>query len=142
MLTSVEKLMFLRAVPTFAGCEIDALRRFADAFVVQRFEAGEVIVREGEPGQHLYVVTEGRVDVTVGGRHLNEVGPRQYFGEMALFDGGPRSATATAIEATTLLRLDRDDFYRLGRESPDLLIGVIRVISERLRAVMARAARP
>lgn len=139
MLTSIEKLIFLRAVPTFADCEIDLLRRVSERFIVQRFEPGEVILHEGDPGQHFYLVAEGQIAITAGGRTIDELGPRQSFGEMALFDGRPRSATATAIEATTLLRLDRDDFYRLGREWPDLLIGVIRILSERLRTQMAQA---
>jgi CRP/FNR family cyclic AMP-dependent transcriptional regulator len=140
MLTTIEKLMILRGVPTFAGCEIETLRRVAERFVVQRFAPGEVILREGEPGQSLYVVAEGQVAITAGGRQLDNLASRQYFGEMALFDSGPRSATATALEATTVLRLDRDDFYRLGRETPDLLPGVICVLSQRLRVLMARVA--
>ncbi len=139
MLTTIEKLMFLRAVPTFAGCELEILRRVAERFVAQRFAADEVILSEGEPGQEFYVVTEGRVAITVRGEPVAELGPRQYFGEMALFDGRPRSATATALEAATLLRLDRDDFYQLGRESPELLVGVIRVLSERLRGMLESA---
>jgi CRP-like cAMP-binding protein len=85
-------------------------------------------------------VAEGQVAITAGGRQLDNLASRQYFGEMALFDSGPRSATATALEATTVLRLDRDDFYRLGRETPDLLPGVICVLSQRLRVLMARVA--
>jgi len=140
MLTTVEKLMYLRAVPTFSGCELSTLHRVADKVVAQRFGAGEVVLREGEPGQDMFVVTQGRIGITARGRLLEEIGPRQYFGEMALFDGGPRSATATALEATTLLKLDRDDFYQLGHQSSGLLIGVIQVLSGRLREAMTRAA--
>jgi HEAT repeat protein len=140
MLTTVEKLMYLRAVPTFTGCELSTLHGVAEKVVVQVFDAGEVVVREGEPGQDMFVVTQGRIKITVGGRLLEELGPRQYFGEMALFDGGPRSATASALEATTLLKLDRDDFYQLGHQSSGLLIGVIQVLSGRLREAMARAS--
>ena len=140
MLTTIEKLMFLRAVPAFASCELDTLRRIAETVVAQQFAAGEVVVREGEPGRDMYVVTAGRVGVSAGGRTIDDLGPRQYFGEMALFDGGPRSATATALEATTLLRIDRNEFYQLGRQAPELLVGVIQVLSERLRVAMARTS--
>jgi CRP/FNR family transcriptional regulator, cyclic AMP receptor protein len=139
MLTTVEKLMYLRAVPTFTGCELSTLHRVAEKVVAQRFDAGEVVLREGEPGQVMFVVTQGRIGITARGRLLEELGPRQYFGEMALFDGGPRSATAAALEETTLLKLDRDDFYQLGYEEPGLLVGVIQVLSGRVRAAMARA---
>jgi CRP-like cAMP-binding protein len=137
-LTSIEKLMFLRSVPTFAECDVETLRRVARCCIVQQFRENETILREGEPGEHFYIVAEGRIVITVDGRQIDDLGPRQYFGEMALFDGGPRSATATANMATTVLRLDRDDFYRLGQDEPDLFIGVIRVLSERLRAHMPR----
>jgi hypothetical protein len=136
MLTTIEKLMFLRAIPTFSMAEFETLRRVAELFVAQSFEAGEVIVTEGEPGDELYVLTEGRVLVSVGGRQVDELRARQYFGEMALFDDQPRSATVTAAEDTTVLRLERDAFYWLGRQCPDLLMGVLRVLSERLRAEM------
>jgi HEAT repeat protein len=138
MLTSIEKLMFLRSVPTFAECDVETLRRVARCCIVQQFRENETILREGEPGEHFYIVAEGRIMITVDGRQIDDLGPRQYFGEMALFDGGPRSATATANMATTVLRLDRDDFNRLGQDEPDLFIGVIRVLSERLRAHMPR----
>ena len=137
MLTTVEKLMFLRAIPTFAAADLETLRAAAELLVAQHFAAGEAIVVEGEPGEHLYVVTDGRVAVSVGGRPLHDLGPRQYFGEMALFDGQSRSATVTAAEDTTVLRLDRTDFVRLGRQCPDLLIEVIRVLSGRLRGALA-----
>ena len=133
MLTTVERLMYLRAIPTFRAVALETLRAVAEHLVAQRYPAGEAIVVEGEPGEHLYVVTEGRVAVSVGGRRVNELGPRQYFGEMALYDGGPRSATVAAAEDTTVLRLGRDALFRLGRQHPELLVGVIRVLSERLR---------
>ena len=136
MLTTVEKLMFLRAIPTFVAADLETLRAAAELLVAQRFAAGEAIVVEGEPGEHLYVITDGRVAVSAGGRALHELGPRQYFGEMALFDGQPRSATVKATEDTTVLRLDRADFVRLGRQCPDLLIEVIRVLSGRLRGAL------
>jgi hypothetical protein len=142
MLTTVEKLMYLRAVPTFAACELSTLHRVAEKVVVQRFDAGEVVLREGEPGHNMFVVTQGRIEITAGGRLLEELGPRQYFGEMALFDGEPRSATATALEATTLLRLDRDDFYQLGHQEPGLLVRVIQVLSGRLREAIVRESAP
>jgi HEAT repeat protein len=142
MLTTIEKLMFLRAIPTFWTAELETLRSVAELFMTQRFEAGEVIVTEEEPGDELYVLTEGRVVVSVGGHQINELHARQYFGEMALFDGQPRVATVTAAEDTTVLRLERDAFYQLGRQCPDLLMGVIRVLSERLREMIALQEEP
>jgi HEAT repeat protein len=142
MLTTVEKVLFLRAVPAFASCELEILRGMADNVVAQRFNAGDVVLREGDHGSDMFLVAEGRIAISACGQTVEELGPRQYFGEMALFDGGPRSATATAIEATTLLRLDRDDFHQLGRQRPDLFIGVIQVLSRRLREAMARASAP
>lgn len=137
MLTTVEKILFLRSNPAFAVVEVDTLRSLAELWVGQQFRAGERIFVEGDPGTALYVITEGRVDITQRGETLAELGPRQFFGEMALFDGQPRSATATALQDCAVLRLDRDDFYRLGRRTPDLLVAVIGVLSERLRRTNA-----
>ncbi|MBA2449830.1 MAG: cyclic nucleotide-binding domain-containing protein [Chloroflexi bacterium] len=133
MLTTIEKLLFLRAIPTFQPVETEALRSLAELFAVQRYATGDVIFVEGEWGDRLYIVTEGQIVISSGGRDVIRLGPRHYFGEMALFDGEPRSATATAVQETTLLSLDRDAFYRLGRRSPDVLVGVIHVLSRRLR---------
>jgi hypothetical protein len=75
-----------------------------------RYEPGEVIVREGDPGHHYFLVEEGEVDVWVAGDHRRSLGPGEGFGEMALLDGAPRSATVVARTPVLVRSLDRDDF--------------------------------
>lgn len=142
MLTTIEKLMYLRVVPTFAQLELEAVRALAEVAITVTYRAGEPIFVEGEGGDCLFVVTEGRVALTSAATTLAELGSREHFGEMSLFDSGRRSAGATALRDTTLLRVDHDDFYRLGHRHPEILAGVISVLSARLRAANAQLAAP
>lgn len=139
MLTMAEKLMFFRAVPTFSPIPLESLRQIAESCVVERYRAGERIFGAGGQGDAAYIITRGRIAIERDGGaegpvRVAELGPGQYFGEMALFDGRPRSASAVALADTTLIVLGREDFLRLGAREPEILIGVIRVLSERLRS--------
>ena len=104
--------------------------------------AGETVVREGLAGEAMFMIVSGQVRVTVdvGGRprQLNQLGPGEVIGEMALLSGGTRSATVTATEATELLRLDEQSLERVRRRSPriaaKLFLNLSRILSDRLRA--------
>lgn len=138
MLTTAEKLMFFREVPTFRPIPLESLRNVAESCVVERWRAGERIFAAGDRGDAAYIITRGRVaierDGGAGGpARVADLGPGQYFGEMALFDGRPRSASAVALADSTLIILGRDPFLMIGSREPEILVGVIRVLSERLR---------
>ena len=109
--------------------------------------AGTTLVREGDRERFMCLVTEGRVriqkDQGFGGSHvIAELGPGQAFGEMALFDAEPRSATVEAETDTTLVRLSTEDFQRLTREAPELgiklLTKIASLMSQRLRQTSGR----
>lgn len=84
----------------------------------RHFAPGEVICREGDRGDAMFIVFGGAVDVSRGAVHLTTVGPGGHFGEVAFMDGQPRSATAIAREPTTVLVIDRNDFHALTRTDP------------------------
>ena len=98
------------------------------------FAAGQTIFREGEPGDYLYIVAEGEVDILMNGDHVLEtVGPGGILGELALVDDKPRSATAVARTDCVLAPVSRAHFLALVRLTPSFAIQVMRVMAERLR---------
>jgi len=99
----------------------------------RRFDAGERIFLEDDAGDCLYVVRSGQVDVITFGNVLESVGPGGMFGEMALIDGGPRSAAALAAEATEVAVIDKAMFHALVREEPEFALRIMHVLTERIR---------
>jgi CRP-like cAMP-binding protein len=102
---------------------------------VRRFDAGERIFLEDDAGDCLFVVRSGTVDVITFGTVLESVGPGGMVGEMALIDGGPRSAAALAAEATEVAVVDREMFYTLLREEPEFALAVMRLLAGRIRHI-------
>ncbi len=133
MITTVEKALFLKGVPLFADLPGEELAEVALIADEVRAEAGEDLVREGEPGYALFLVLEGELRVLRGGREVSRLGPREPFGEMALLEPGPRSATVRAVTEVRLLRIQREDFTEMLAERREVALGVIRVLVRRLR---------
>jgi len=102
------------------------------------FAPGETIFVEGDAGDVMYVVIEGSVRLSVTGRTLEKVGTGSVFGEMALIDAAPRSATATALTACTLAPVTAQRFKDLVRESPEFALDIMRVMAARLRSMDRR----
>lgn len=100
---------------------------------VRRFDAGERIFLEDDAADCMYLVRSGTVDVITFGTVLESVGPGGMFGEMALIDGGPRSAAALAAEATEVALIDKETFHALLREEPAFALEVMRVLAQRIR---------
>lgn len=122
------------------SAELRDLRSEGDA---SAFRAGEVIFNAGEPGDGFYLVESGRVSISavVGGnapRTLASIGPNDYFGEMAVLDDAPRSATATAEVDTTVLFIRREKLLELLERRPQFALTLIREFSARMRALNAR----
>lgn len=100
------------------------------------YQPGEIIFAEGEPGDFMYVVMEGTVNVTLQGHALNFLQSGNLFGEMALMDNRPRSATATAVTECRLLPLDQRRFKALIQQEPEFALQVLTIMAERLRRFM------
>ena len=105
--------------------------------VRRQYEAGEVILRENEPGETAYIIETGQVEVTKeqdGLRvHLAYVGAGASFGEMSMIDDKPRSATVTAIEATVVREIHRDVFFESLQTHPEFALSLLKILFERLR---------
>ena len=101
------------------------------------YAEGGVIFIKGDEGDHAYVVAGGNIEIREGGRVIETMGPGELFGEMAVIDSEPRSASAVAVGPTELLVVDRAEFERRLSEEPDFAIKVMRLMARRLRATMA-----
>lgn len=100
---------------------------------LRRFDAGERIFLEDDPGNCMYVVRTGKVDVITFGNVLETVEAGGAFGEMALIDDGPRSAAALANEATEVAVIDKPTFHALVREEPAFALQIMQLLVERIR---------
>lgn len=124
----------LAQVPLFAGMPPRFLKRLADKMDEQRFMEGATIVRQGEPGDIFYVLVEGEAKVKdANGRTLSRLIPGDFFGEISLMDGGPRTATVVAETNLTTLALSRKDFSALLQSEPKVTVGLLKHASALLR---------
>lgn len=97
------------------------------------FKAGSVIFREGDAANELFVIKSGQVRIQIGNRTVTELGQESIFGEMALIDSEPRSATATAITDVELVPISEKQFLFLVSQTPYFALKVMRVLAQRLR---------
>lgn len=134
----------LRRVPLFRGLKPKQISSLARWTTTRNYPAGQVIVSEGQTGLGLYCIQSGRVKVTKhsanGERDIREMGPGETFGELALLDDKPRSATVTAIEPTTAVLLDKSQFLAEVRTFPELALDILPIIVEWLRGADAKIA--
>ncbi len=128
----------LRQAPLFSGLDDEAAASLGSSMSETRLRRGEVLFREGDSGDRLYVVTDGKVKLgrtSTDGREnlLAILGPGQMFGELSLFDPGPRSATATAVTDGSVRSLSNEELTRLLAERPDVARGLLNQLASRLR---------
>lgn len=129
---------YLKQVDIFASLSDEDLRDLVGAARRRTFRAGEVIFHRDDPGQVLYVIKEGKVKICLispDGQEISLVvfGKGEYFGELALLDGLPRSADAIALEKVECYTLQRSDFHKAIMKTPQIAIQVLEVLSQRLR---------
>jgi CRP/FNR family cyclic AMP-dependent transcriptional regulator len=133
----------LANAPLFAEFGSAELKRLARDLYPRLHQAGEVILKEGEEAAGFYIVASGRVEVVkgLGGPKetvLATLGPGDFFGETALLDGYPRSASIRALEDSECLVMTRWDFLAGLKSSPDMAAQVLRTLARRLRQTDAR----
>jgi CRP/FNR family cyclic AMP-dependent transcriptional regulator len=116
---------------TETAFDFDLLAR--GGFPLQRFEPDDCVFAQDDKGSCLYVVRSGLVGIVASGTILENVGPNGIFGEMALIDGSPRSATAIVREPTELAVVDGKAFLYLVQQSPAFALDVMRRLAQRLR---------
>ena len=139
MVTTKGTVGALANVPLFAGCSQRELQTIGRVVRDIPHKAGTVIAREGDPGVGLFVIVEGVAEVSIGGRKKATLGPGDFFGEIALLDGGPRTATVTAKTDVQLLGLTEWVFRGLMAEHPSIALKTLQQMATRLR-VATKAA--
>jgi AAA family ATP:ADP antiporter len=132
--STIEKVLILKHVAVFQQTPDDVLADIAGLLEEREVAAGEAIFHKGDLGDSLYIIITGKLRVDDGDHLLNYLGDSDVFGEMALLDTEPRIASVTAVEPTHVLRLDQAPFYELIVDRPEIAIGLIRVLTGRLRA--------
>lgn len=127
------RIEHLRRVPLFSECTEGELRGIAGISKIVETPAGTVVTQMGTPGDSFFFIIDGRVSVQTPVGVGDMLTPGDFFGEMSLLDGEPRSATVTAITALRLLVVERSHFWRLLNETPDLVRRILVVLSRRVR---------
>jgi CRP/FNR family transcriptional regulator/CRP/FNR family cyclic AMP-dependent transcriptional regulator len=135
MLTYVD---FLKKVPLFSELDEGELQQLAGVMREQHYKKHSTIVHVDDPGNALYILKSGLVKVTIEDQHgyemiLRILYPTDFFGDMSLLDGMPRSATVTTQEFSDVLTISRDHFLNIIEKSPKILLKMTSVVSQRLR---------
>ncbi len=136
-----ERVGLLRRVPLLAHLRGGALAHLARRCVARPVAAGEVLFRSGEPGDALWLVARGRLEVRRGLRVLAEVGPEEVVGELAVLSPEPRAATVLATEASELLGLPRAAFLALLESDAGAARGTLALVAERCRSILSGPGR-
>jgi CRP/FNR family cyclic AMP-dependent transcriptional regulator len=144
MIAAETRQDFLGSIPIFAGLNAAALSEIASAVEEAAFRAGDIIVREGEAGNRMFIIFSGGVEVVkhLGQTHetiLAVLRPKDFLGEMSIIECVARSASVRAVEDTSLFALKGTDLYRLFKRYPDqyaiVILNIARDLSRRLRAI-------
>jgi CRP/FNR family transcriptional regulator len=127
-------LELLRKVELFSGLDDKEAKKIAPLFKERDFSAGEAMAEEGKHGIGFFVIESGSAKVTVHGEERTTLGPGSYFGEVALIDDGPRTATVTAESDVKAHVLVAWDFRPMIKEDPELAWGLLQGVAQMLRA--------
>ena len=139
MADDIELAARLKAVPLFAELNDKQLKAVISAGKVVEFPEGREVTREGEAGVGLHLILSGGADVSVGGAEKASLGAGDYFGEMSLIDGKPRSATVTVTEPTSTFSIASWNFSHLLDANPEMMKVLLVELCRRLRATEAAA---
>lgn len=137
----MEQILILKKIPIFLNLTLDQLKDISESTEEKQFSPGEMVFEEGDRGNEMYIIYSGKVKILrqkKDGKEgdeivLAELGPQSYFGEMALLDDSPRSASAKVVEPAIMTILTREMLYNSIYEKPEIAMEICRVLSTRLR---------
>jgi len=128
----------LKGIPLFSSVSVDDLSSLSRQFTRRHYRKGEIIFHKGDFGSTFHIINTGGVKLSIpsekgGDVFLAHLGPGDFFGELALLDERPRSATATAKDSTETLALEREDFLDFVKLYPDVAVSILAVLAQRIR---------
>ena len=135
-----KRMAVLARVPLFAGFTKRHMQAVARVCVSRRWAAGSRVVAEGSTDQICYIIVEGTADVLRKGRTIAQLGPGEFFGEIALLDTGPRTATVTAATEMIVVELSRQSFLDVAGADPAILLRMLEALAKRLRETTEKLA--
>lgn len=140
-----QTLQMLSSVPLFSSLDKKHLEDIASILTLKSYKKNGTVFHEGDLGNALFILISGTVKISLTGHDgketiLGMIYDNDFFGEMSLLDGYFRSATITAVEESKALLLDRGDFIRIIKESPDTILAVVATLSRRLRKTNEKIA--
>ncbi|MDP6356445.1 MAG: cyclic nucleotide-binding domain-containing protein [Planctomycetota bacterium] len=134
MLSTIEKVLFLKSVDFFNKIPSEDLALIAQIAEEEEFFEDDYIITQGETGSDMYIIVEGEVRVLIGeGTEVARLGEKQCVGEMSLLDAEPRSASVVAANDVKVLKIGQESFYDILYERTEIVQGVISLLIRRLR---------
>ena len=132
-LLEIEKVLVLKSTRLFSETPENILVDIASIVQEERVSKDSAIFKKGELGNCMYIIYDGEVRIHDGDTTFITLKNRDFFGELALLDPEPRSATATALSDTLLLKLEQDEFYEMMSDRPEVGRGIMKILCQRLR---------
>jgi CRP-like cAMP-binding protein len=133
----IEKILFLKRISIFQSLSSQELRVISEVTAEEEFAAGEVLFAQGQQGDCMYFVVDGRINIYSGTpptiKVLAVFQAGDFFGEMGLYDDKPRAASAMALDASRLLVLRKADFCELISDYPEVALGIMKELNQRIR---------
>lgn len=138
----IEKVMLLKSLSIFAETPETILAEIAHLIEELELPAKTNIFREGDLGNCMYIIFSGAVRIHRGEQTLVEFHEKDFFGELSLLDTESRSASATTVTDSFLLKIDQGPFYDLMESRPEVVRGVLRTLCQRIRSINQRMMQP
>jgi CRP-like cAMP-binding protein len=138
MFTILEKTILLKTVDLFQDIPGELLSQVSQISKAKNYDKGETIFKDGDVGDSMFIVLEGRVSITKGDKEIALLEKGASLGEMALLDNENRSANALAKEDSVLLKINQDVFYELMESNADIMKQIIKLLTSRIRKANAK----
>jgi CRP-like cAMP-binding protein len=138
MLTTVEKVIHLQDFDIFANTSTEDLAFLAAITDEVKLDERQVIFKEGDFPDALYMIIEGKIRLTRDNEEVMVAGSNDSFGTWALFDDEPRVATATTLDECLLLRIDKEEFFDFLADNANITQSIIKTLVKRMRGLMGR----
>jgi CRP-like cAMP-binding protein len=137
MYSTLEKTIFMKGVDLFRDISGEEVSHVAQIAEEREFGSEQIIFEEGDAGDSMFIIVDGAVRIHKGDKEIAVLHKGKFIGEMALLDQEPRSASVTTTEETTLLEINGEDFYDLMASRMEIMQGIVKILTQRLRTAIA-----